>query len=135
MNGPFGVLNMMALSASKYEFDYERRLSSIFDMLIENKKKKVAVDTSPVVDVVSIEARLTHPTPAVEPYNIPTSSIVPAPTHAFRPRLTQGMIYKIGNLAHSADVRASRVEVDVLSMIDRIIATALAPIQEELREQ
>jgi len=99
------------------------------------KKKKARVDTSLVVDVVSIEARPTHPTPAVEPYNIPTSSIVPAPTHAFRPRLTQGMIYKIGNLAHSADVRDSRVEVDVPSMIDHAIAAALALIQEELREQ
>uniref|UniRef100_M1DBB3 Polyprotein protein n=1 Tax=Solanum tuberosum TaxID=4113 RepID=M1DBB3_SOLTU len=41
----------------------------------------------------------------------------------------------MGNLAHSAYVRVSRVEVVVPSMMKRAIATALAPIWKELREQ
>uniref|UniRef100_M0ZQH8 Gag-pol polyprotein n=1 Tax=Solanum tuberosum TaxID=4113 RepID=M0ZQH8_SOLTU len=45
------------------------------------------------------------------------------------------MIYKMGNPAHSDDVRASRVQADVLSMIDRAITTTLAPIREDLRGQ
>lgn len=41
----------------------------------------------------------------------------------------------MGNLAHSADVRASRVEVGVPSMIKCAIEAALAPIQDQLKEQ
>ena len=40
----------------------------------------------------------------------------------------------MGNLAHSADVRASRVKAAVLGMIERAIAAALAPVRAELAE-
>ena len=49
-----------------------------------------------------------------------------------RPQLTQAMIIKMGHLAHSADVRASRVEAAVPGMIEQTIALALGPIRAEL---
>lgn len=40
----------------------------------------------------------------------------------------------MGYLAHSADVRASRVEAALSRLIERAIVSALAPIRDELRE-
>uniref|UniRef100_M1DX64 Uncharacterized protein n=1 Tax=Solanum tuberosum TaxID=4113 RepID=M1DX64_SOLTU len=70
------------------------------------KKKKGLVDTSPVVDVKSMEAGPTQPTPTVEPSGIPTPStpIASAPTLISRPPLTHTMIYKMGNFAYSVDL-------------------------------
>ena len=44
------------------------------------------------------------------------------------------MIIKMGNLAHSADVRASRVEAAVPGMIEQAIEAALASVRAELVE-
>ncbi|WMV19213.1 hypothetical protein MTR67_012598 [Solanum verrucosum] len=86
----------------------------------------------------------TSPTQAGEPLGIPgTSTTVPSTsaastafstTAAPRPLLTQAMLFKMGHLAQSADVRASRVEASIPGLIERVISSSLAPIQAELRE-
>ena len=60
-----------------------------------------------------------------------TSTTIPSTP---RPQLTQAMIIKMGHLAHSADVRASRVEAAIPDLIEKAIASALAPILAELAE-
>lgn len=70
----------------------------------------------------------------VEPSGIRISSTCTAPTPAIasRPPLIQALIYKMGNLAYSADVRAARVEAVVPNIIERVIGAALASIREEM---
>ena len=73
----------------------------------EDRKKK-----APVIDVAEIEHDLpssehtTSPSlaPTAAPSGIPSSSTTTTPPPTSRPPLTQGMIIKMGNLAHSADV-------------------------------
>uniref|UniRef100_M1DJ16 Polyprotein protein n=1 Tax=Solanum tuberosum TaxID=4113 RepID=M1DJ16_SOLTU len=47
-------------------------------------------------------------------------------------RITKAMILKIGNLAHSVDVRATRLEVAVPWMIESVILARLTPLQESI---
>ncbi|XP_049399737.1 uncharacterized protein LOC125863772 [Solanum stenotomum] len=51
-----------------------------------------------------------------------------------KPSLTHAMLYKMGYLAHSTDVRASQVEAAAPGLIERVIVVAHAPIRAKLRE-
>ncbi|WMV46381.1 hypothetical protein MTR67_039766, partial [Solanum verrucosum] len=53
---------------------------------------------------------------------------------ASRPLITQAMLYKMGHLAQSSDVCASRVEVVMPRLIEREIVAVLTPIRTEIRE-
>uniref|UniRef100_M1DBM9 Polyprotein protein n=1 Tax=Solanum tuberosum TaxID=4113 RepID=M1DBM9_SOLTU len=44
------------------------------------------------------------------------------------------MLYKMGHLAHSADVRTSQVEAITLGMIEREIVATLAPLRADMRD-
>uniref|UniRef100_M1DVA8 Polyprotein protein n=1 Tax=Solanum tuberosum TaxID=4113 RepID=M1DVA8_SOLTU len=55
-----------------------------------------------------------------------------ATASAFRPPITKTMLYKMGNLAHFADVRASWLEADIPGMIERASGAALIPLKAEI---
>uniref|UniRef100_M1DLZ0 Polyprotein protein n=1 Tax=Solanum tuberosum TaxID=4113 RepID=M1DLZ0_SOLTU len=47
-------------------------------------------------------------------------------------RITQAMIFKIGHLAHSADVRATRLKADMPVMIEQAILAELTPLRTSI---
>ncbi|XP_049405252.1 uncharacterized protein LOC125868704 [Solanum stenotomum] len=69
-------------------------------------------EASPEVDVDSISAEASLPTPAF--------------------RITQAMILKMGYLAHSMDVRATQVGADAPWMIESAILATLTPLRESI---
>lgn len=54
-------------------------------------------------------------------------------TLAYRPPITQVILYKMVYLSHSTDVYASRVEAFMHGMIERAIATAFALARDKIR--
>uniref|UniRef100_M1DIK2 Polyprotein protein n=1 Tax=Solanum tuberosum TaxID=4113 RepID=M1DIK2_SOLTU len=54
------------------------------------------------------------------------------PTSTSRPPLTQALIYQIGNLSYSTDVRASHLEQEVPKMIARSIEASMCPVRAEV---
>jgi len=55
-----------------------------------------------------------------------------ATSTASRPPLTQAAILQIGYLAHSADVRASRIKSIVPGMIESALTTVVTPLRESI---
>uniref|UniRef100_M1E1B3 Polyprotein protein n=1 Tax=Solanum tuberosum TaxID=4113 RepID=M1E1B3_SOLTU len=104
------------------------------------------VDTSLEVDIDSLPAEEALPTPALGPSGTSTSTPSQAPsffaaslppraaagTTAIRTPITQAMLLKMGHLAHSADVRASRIEAEVPWMIERVITDVLTPLKASI---
>ena len=72
------------------------------------------------------------------PFEAPSSSDAPPPprsatgTTASRPPLTQAMLLKMGDLAHSAHVCASRLEVAVPRMIERALTIVLTLLRDSI---
>ncbi|KAH0746039.1 hypothetical protein KY285_007696 [Solanum tuberosum] len=91
------------------------------------------------VDPNTLASGTTHPAHVMEPSSTfypfvmpsrssaPSTSTTPPPTS--RPPLNQALIYQMGNLAHSTDVRASRLENKVLDMIAAVIEASIYPVQ------
>uniref|UniRef100_M1DKU6 Putative plant transposon protein domain-containing protein n=1 Tax=Solanum tuberosum TaxID=4113 RepID=M1DKU6_SOLTU len=94
-----------------------------------DRRRAAPVDISPKVGVDSLTAEAPSPTPASEPSGTSASSSsshVPGASSSSQPsRITQAMILKMGQLAYSADVRATRLERSILGMIDSAILAAL----------
>lgn len=98
-------------------------------------RKRDTVDSSTVVDLESLEGYPIPPTPTVEALgtSAPTPSTIPPSTS--HPPLTHAMLYQMGTLSHLEDVRASRLEATVPSMIKHAIESVLAPIQDDMKGQ
>ncbi|KAG5610356.1 hypothetical protein H5410_021637 [Solanum commersonii] len=82
-----------------------------------NLRIEAPVDTSPEVDIDLLSA---------EPPRAITG------TTTSRTPITQAMVLKMGHLAYSVDVWASRLEAEVPWMIERAITTMLTPLRASI---
>uniref|UniRef100_M1DY13 Polyprotein protein n=1 Tax=Solanum tuberosum TaxID=4113 RepID=M1DY13_SOLTU len=107
---------------------------------LHDHSSKFAIEkTILCVDPNTLASGTTHPAHVMEPSSTfypfvmpsrssaPSTSTTPPPTS--RPPLNQALIYQMGNLAHSTDVRASRLENKVLDMIAAVIEASIYPVQ------
>uniref|UniRef100_M1DEU7 Putative plant transposon protein domain-containing protein n=1 Tax=Solanum tuberosum TaxID=4113 RepID=M1DEU7_SOLTU len=90
-----------------------QRIEAEFTREEVERRRATPADTSAEVNIDSLSVQAPSPTPAFEP-------------SAYR--ITQAIIPKMGQLAYSADVRATRLERSVPEMIDKAILAALTPL-------
>ncbi|KAG5571435.1 hypothetical protein H5410_061201 [Solanum commersonii] len=98
-----------------------------------DKRRAAPVDTSLEVDIDYIHAEVSLPTPTsgLSGTSTPISSSqdLGTSTSSQPTNITQAKIMKMGHLAHSVDVRATRLEVAVPWMIESAILVALTPLR------
>ncbi|KAG5609763.1 hypothetical protein H5410_021044 [Solanum commersonii] len=96
-------------------------------------KRAAPTDTSSEDNIDSLPAEVSSHTLASGPSGISATStfshILGISTSSQLVKITQAMILKMGNLAYSVDVRATRLERSILRMIESAILATLTPLR------